>query len=442
MSFTGYLGLILKKTGRYFARTNDGRMLFWTFFSLFILIALFGLLPAEFPSLPGDQPRQEQMVEVKTQAPLPLEITIPEYAQQTRLLKEQIALALNDIDPVTVDEIFKAIDRLASDDASPKYDLYGKFVSENREVAIAGLEAMALAEKQRGATKAALMTFEEMGALSFLVDTDASIRAYEAATSIAPENVANLNQLAHLFVRAKRNDEAREAFRAMLDLDGTSGTAFEATALANLGVLAAKRGDFSQAEYFILRSLQTNVKLDRPKATALQHANLGLLAINLGKASAAESNLTKALAIFEDLADEVNIARSLSSLGLFEQARGNIQAAENYTQQSLNRYEKLQNKAGIADQYTALAQLQGQQGNAEAAEASLRKSLALNLEINRTRMAGMQYASIGAIAASREDLTEACAYWREATNIFEKIGASRPLEQVKSRMTGSKCDEV
>ncbi len=421
MRFTTYCGLIFSAMRRYVQTTKNGRVLFFALVPLFGFIALTAIIP--------DGPNRTVAAELN-------------FTEATDAFVARAGAALPDMDPITIDTLRAAVENLTGSSDRVKRQAFRAFADQDRAGAIATLAAHAQAQADAGETGEALRSWKQTGALAFLVDPAASIRAYEAALVLAPTDPSVRSQLGLLYSQAGRDLEAITQFLSVLDTENLTGTAWEASAFGNLGILAIRRGDMDKAEYYVLQSLQLNEKLERRKAAGLQHANLAVIAGTFDKEIAVERNLKRALTIFEDLGEQENAAQVLGNLGVFERNRDNQDTAEQYLTKSYELYRALGDKQGMATQLDALARTERRFGNRDQAEAYYKQSLTLNQALGHRQAVAVQFASLGGIELERERIDGACTYWREAWNIFDDVGPAASRDQVQSWLDVTGCQEA
>ncbi|MCI5046145.1 MAG: tetratricopeptide repeat protein [Aquisalinus sp.] len=432
MTMLTYQRQLFSSAAGWLRRKPDGRLLWPTFTVLLAVIFVAALLPSGVPLMDeaarerAKQQAEEQQLIARAQAAYALEIE----------------RALPDLDPVTLDTLIKNLSVLAENEIADKRAALVSFANGDRDAALGTLAAIATAQRNEGNTDAAFETLSEAGALAFLFAPTASYRAYTEALKINEDDPAVRYQLGLLFQQAREVENAQAQFKSLADDPAFDGTAWQAAAEGNLGILAIQSGNMALAEYHVLKSLQYNEKLQRPKAIGLQHANLGVIGISRGDADAAMSNLEKALEIFERIDEKANLARTLGNLGIVAQSQQDFETAEEYLARSIDLFRSLQDQRGLAMQLGVMARTKRLNGDLTEAENYYRQSISLNDQLGNELIIGAQYASLGGIEYDRQNLAAACSYWREAINIFEQVGSDEGQTQVNSLMEQANCTAV
>ncbi|WP_306251662.1 tetratricopeptide repeat protein [Parvularcula sp. IMCC14364] len=430
MSLLTYQKDLFTSAGRWLRSKPDGRVLWPTFACLILVILVGAILPSGFAvSDRGSAAGGED--ERSTQEAL--------VARARTAYSAEIERALPDLDAVTLETLTENLTQLAESNMPDKRAALVSFAAGDRDAALGTLAAIVTAQRNNGDETAVFETLSETGALTFLFAPSASYRAYTEALKINSDDPAARYHLGLLFQQSRETENARSQFKSIAEDPALEGTAWQAAAEGNLGILAIQAGNMALAEYHVLKSLQYNERLNRPKALGLQHANLGVIGISRGNAEAANSNLKKALAIFEGLGEEANIARTLGNLGLVAQSQQKYEAAEGYLTQSAQLSRKLGDARGLAMQLGVLARTKRLQGDLTQAENYYKQSITLNDELGNELVIGAQYASLGGIEYDRQNIVAACSYWRESVKFFERSGSAEGTSQVQALLDQASC---
>ncbi len=152
----------------------------------------------------------------------------------------------------------------------------------------------------QGAFKEAAAAARHLGALAFLHDTDAALRAYTQAVEFDPDDADGWNQLGHLRHRVGNLDGAVEAFERVLRLgNAVDDKTVIAIAYGNLGLIYETRGDLDAAEEHHRKALALNEELGDKEGIAVAHCNLGEMCLKNGDIDVAEEHNRKSLVLFK-----------------------------------------------------------------------------------------------------------------------------------------------
>ena len=217
------------------------------------------------------------------------------------------------------------------------------------EAAIDALIAERAGERERVAKSEAAL-WRQKGALAFLHDTDAAMRAYTRATELDPDDPKGWNVLGNLHRRVGNLDAAIDSVERVLALGNlTTHQPTIAVATGNLGILCHSRGDLDQAQALYGKSLALYEALGDNEGMANQHGNLGLIFQTRGDLDQAEALHRKSLALYEALGNNEGMANQHGNLGNIYRTRGDLNLAERIYREALALYEKQGNKCGVAD---------------------------------------------------------------------------------------------
>jgi tetratricopeptide (TPR) repeat protein len=202
------------------------------------------------------------------------------------------------------------------------------------------------------------------GALAFLHDTRAAMRAYTKATELDPDDAEAWNQLGHLQKRVGELDAAIKSYERALTLGNSSADqAMIAAATGNLGLIYRRRGDLDAAESMHKKALAINEALGGKEGMANQYGNLGLIYQTRGDLDAAEAMHKKSLAIEEALGRKEGMASDYANLGLVCRTRGDLEGACECWRRALQLFQKV----GARPQVERMQRLLREAGSAESA---------------------------------------------------------------------------
>lgn len=222
-------------------------------------------------------------------------------------------------------------------------------------------------------------------------------------------------------------DAADERYRKALALDRAAApkSLDEAHTLNALGIMTAKRGDYSTAKGLLQQALALREELAPGTAEVTGSLNnLGILAGRSGDGDAAEEYLKRGEEIQRRLAPEsANHALFFQNLGNLVGARGDLEGAEDYYRHALTIFEKT-NPGGdsVVDNLHNLANVAIQRGDLTVADDLLQRSLALQARRAPDQLGiSTTLLSLGNLASRRGALETAEAHYRQALAIQEKL---------------------
>ncbi len=177
------------------------------------------------------------------------------------------------------------------------------------EAALDALIAGRATARQRVASDEASL-WRQKGALAFLHDTAAALRAYAMATELDPDDTEGWNQLGHLQSRVGDLDAAVASYERMLTLGNRRADQETiAAATGNLGIVYATRGDLDQAEAMFRKALALDETLGRKEGMANQYGNLGLVYETHGDLDQARVHWRQALSLYHQIGAKPMIER-------------------------------------------------------------------------------------------------------------------------------------
>lgn len=318
-----------------------------------------------------------------------------------------------------------AVERLASSGDAQKQAALAK--AAEGDVLAAARDLERLAEQQRSEPEPmwseTAETFKEAGALAFHSDAKRSVRNYEAARALTPDDAQVLNQLGHLYQRLGRLDDADRAYRTILGGQGESDDAWRAVALSNKGVIALTRGDLDEAERSLRQSLALHETLGDARGQAANLGNLGRIARTRGRLDEAEALLQRGLELQEAVGSVEGQAAALVSLGAVAQTRGRLDEAETLYNRALGLYGEIENPEGHAAALGNLGLIAKDRGQLDEAADLFER--ALNLQERHGILAGQgnHLGNLGLLARSRGRLQEAESLHARALALDEELGS-------------------
>ena len=278
----------------------------------------------------------------------------------------------------------------------------------------------------REANKRAAAAARHIGALAFLHDTEAALRAYREATELDSESLDGWIQLGHLLRRVGQLSESEATYQHVLELAGHDSS-WQSIALSGLGRIHRTRGELDEAEILHKRALALNEKLGRKDGMATDLGRLGVIYWTRGELDEAEALYKGALALNEQQGREEGMAKELGNLGLIYWRRGELAKAEAHHKRALTLDEELGRKEGMAADLGNLGLIYNTRGELAKAEEHQARALALHEELgSKEGMAG-NLGNLGLIYRRRGELAKAEEHYKRALALNEELGSKEGM---------------
>lgn len=151
---------------------------------------------------------------------------------------------------------------------------------------------------ENGSIKDLIALYLGRGAASEVNDPRGALAAYTRVTQLSPGHSWAHNECGKMHLRLGDMTAAKKSFETVLTLaEAAKNDGIQAAALGNLGVVAATRGDFAEAEAYYKQSLKLNQELGHKEEMAGDYHNFGVLAEARGDLAEAERYYEQALKI-------------------------------------------------------------------------------------------------------------------------------------------------
>ncbi len=339
------------------------------------------------------------------------------------------------------------------------------------EAAIDALIAERAGARERVAKSEAAL-WRQKGALAFLHDTSAALRAYTRATELDPDDAGGWNKLGHLQDRIGDLDAAAMSYQKVLSLGAeTESPELLSVAIGNLGTIYQKRGALDQAEGLYRRALALYEAMGQGEGVAVQYSNLGAISrtrgdlnhaealfrsalamlepagsrdkiadlydqlgqtyLGRGNLDQAEAHFRKSLALNEELDRPEGMAVNCGNLGIVYGSRNELEHAEEMFQRALVHNRSIDRKEGMASNFGNLGSISLKRGDLEQARRMYEESLLLNKAIKRKQGEAVNRANLGNIAKMSGDSPAACVHWRQALELYREMGATPMIEKIE-----------
>jgi tetratricopeptide (TPR) repeat protein/transcriptional regulator with XRE-family HTH domain len=185
------------------------------------------------------------------------------------------------------------------------------------------------------------------------------------------------------------------------------------TLLKNLGVLAKKRGNYTQAYTYYQEGLVLARQMDLGDLTCLLLMNIGVISTEQGDYTQAQKYFQEGLTLAYQFGLRAQICVLLSNLGVVADAQGDYTQAETYFQKGLTLARQLGHRERISLLLLNLGVVANRQGNDLGAEAYLREGLTLARQLGHRERISLLLLNLGDVAMERGQDEQAQAYFQE-----------------------------
>lgn len=291
-------------------------------------------------------------------------------------------------------------------------------IAEDSEAVLAQLEASA-----NDARKAAAQKWRYAGAVAFLSATKDAVEAYEKAHALDPDHIATLFNLAQLYMRMGKFDEAA-AYFTKLSQDGHNSFEdryFQASALSGLGVISQTRGNFTEADAFYRRAIAIFVEIGAGDGQANQLLNLSSLHYLLGDLDGAEQMANQAFAYYEAAQLDGGMVHALNARGVAAIGRDNIPLAEAMFERALGKCEKLGWRESQANMLLNLAFVARLNNKFDLAVSRCRESIDISTALKSPESVAAAQVNMGAALIDQGEFVAATHTLTEALTTLTKL---------------------
>ena len=202
----------------------------------------------------------------------------------------------------TKEGIQEALIFLKQDKTDKAEDIFQRILDEKQaEGQAANLEAAEAAK--------------HLGALAYLHNPKKSLKAYQKASTLNPDDAQAWNRLGHLLKLTGDLAAAEQAYNKVLALGNkTADKGIIAAALGNLGIIARIRGDLDKAVDYQQQAYTLDTELGHKEGMANDLGNLEAVAELKGDIPKACRLWKEALALFEDVGMKPQIKQTQANL--------------------------------------------------------------------------------------------------------------------------------
>lgn len=207
---------------------------------------------------------------------------------------------------------------------------------------------------------------------------------------------------------------------------GAATAEVRSKSLNGAGNLAARRGEFAQANRLFQESLALRRQLGDTRGVAIALNNLGLVAREQGDYLAARACYDESLTLKREMGDQRGVAIALNNLGLVTRDLGDDAGAHALHHESLTRFQDLEDTWGIALALNNLGRVARVQGDFPGARALHLESLSLRRDLGDQLAITYSLDDLGRLALGEGDHKRAVRLFAAAAALREAIGAPLP----------------
>ena len=218
------------------------------------------------------------------------------------------------------------------------------------------------------------------------------------------------------------NAKAAEYYSRGLELLGDEDTLQRIDALHHQGDVLQLAGRNEDAKNAFRAMLQIAFKLDLKSKGGAAHNRLGRLFRAIGQLDEAMRHLGTGHALFDASGDPRGVASSLDDVGKVHWMRGNYENAERFMRQALALRQELGDKRSIALSHNNLGLVYQDSGRFAEAQAAFEDALVLRREIDDKPGIAQTLNNMGTIHQDSDDHERAAAMYEEALSVAREVG--------------------
>ena len=338
-----------------------------------------------------------------------LQTTDAKVDEIVRLLREQTALSGSSLDTSAEETIRDAIRTMVESGDARKQNAISRLEEGDVDGAAAAIATVAreFDEASEASRKAAAESWREAGAIYYSSNVPESVRSYEAAMRLEPENPINAMDLGFAYLRAGRVDDAIATFEEAGTLSLVP--AARAQVERGLGIAYRLKGEYAVATTHLVSALEiadNNGDIRQMAKTLMQ---LGLIARTQGDNETARQRLEAAVTYAEESGDEAALADALNDLGIIMASTEQYDDAAATFQRTYDIYLARNDLAGQSQAIGNLGATALTLGNLDEAESWLLRSVELGERLGAPRSITLDLMNLASISAQRGDFEQAAA---------------------------------
>jgi tetratricopeptide (TPR) repeat protein len=284
-------------------------------------------------------------------------------------------------------------------------------------------------EKSREAAK----IWVDIGNLQQLQSSQHALLAYKKASQLDDKNSNAWNRLGHYYRHQKQFTLAKNAYKKVL-ASSKEGTATQAVALANFGLLYQAEEKLVEAESAYLKALKINEVQNNAASLASNNENLAIIYKKNNNFASSEKHYLAALSFYKTLNETNSIASIQQSLASLYHREKKFTEAEIYYKKAVEIYKKNDNKKKIASSYSKLGVIYQQKKQIEAAKILFEKSLNLNQQIKQPQGIADQYGNLGVIYRLQRKFNASEASHLNALQRYQQLQQTDGVSQQQTNL--------
>lgn len=247
--------------------------------------------------------------------------------------------------------------------------------------------------------------------------------------------LAAYNNLGQLLRDRGTLDEAAELHKLAIGMcDPATDEASLASSYGNLAHVFLIRGELDQCEEANRKALELSEKIGNSEGTAIALRNQGLLLIDRRQLDAAEQVLQRSLALATKIGRQKSMADACISLARIRCELGVFEEAEELLAKAIETSERIGRRKSLARGLGLLGEVQQRKGEDVHAERLLLRSIEIARGLGDKICMANAYAVLGSIFEKREDKPAAFLLWRDARQIFEKVGMPERVRDLSGKL--------
>jgi tetratricopeptide (TPR) repeat protein len=260
--------------------------------------------------------------------------------------------------------------------------------------------------------------------LGSLESAQASCEAGRQIYSVFGDRVGYANALANLGnVAGKKGDwaQARKYHEEALAISLAVGAKVEiAGANNNLAKTLYYLGDEAGARRYFQASLRVSTEIGDKKGAILALNNLAVIYDAAGDVAAAKVRYQRAVELAREIGDKEGLARALENYGRVLADRGSLSDAKSSYEEALKLWREIGAKSGTASTLNSLGDLLLAEGDLTGAENRLRESLEIYTAAGDRAGLAVAWLSLAALTLEQRKIPQAADWASKAAEEFAK----------------------
>ena len=247
--------------------------------------------------------------------------------------------------------------------------------------------------------------------------------------------IAAYNNLGQLLRDRGSLDEAGEFHKLAIGMcDPATDEASLASSYGNLAHVYLIRSELDQCEEANRKALELSEKIANTEGTAIALRNQGLLLIDRRQLDAAEQVLQRSLSLATKIGRQKSMADACISLARIRCERCAFEEAEDLLAKAIEISERIGRLKSLARGLGLLGEVRQKKGEDVQAERSLLRSIEIARGLEDKICLANAYSTLGSIFEKREDKPAAFLLWRDARQIFEKVGIPQRVRDLNAKL--------